>query len=217
MNIKKGLFISLLMTFTSLVISLYFAFTIKQQIPIHWNAAGEIDGYGSPYTLLLFPAISLALCLLLYFLPRLDPKGENIEKSGPLLPILMIFMSLLFLVIETITVCVVFGIMAFNMSIVIMLLISVMFVVIGFYMPKVKQNYTMGIRTPWTLASEKVWEKTHRAGGKWFIASGVMFAIGLLLPPPLNFFIPVSFVLAVTVGVTVYSYILFNNERKKGQ
>lgn len=215
MNLKKSLFVSFLMTFAGFAAALYFAFTIDGEIPIHWNISGEIDGYGSPAALLLFPTVSLCVCLLLYFLPALDPKGENIKKSAPLLPALILFISALMIIMEAVTVCIVLGIKTFDMSTVIMFLLGVMFIMIGAYLPKVKPNYMMGIRTPWTLASEEVWTKTHKESGKWFIASGVMFFIGLFLSPPLNILIPLGFILASTVGITVYSYVLFNNIKKK--
>lgn len=94
-------------------------------------------------------------------------------------------------------------------------MVGVLFLVLGNYMPKIKNNWFMGIRTPWTLSSEEVWNKTHRLAGKTFIAGGVvMIAMNFF---PLAMQMPIFFIMiAIMVLVPmIYSYLLFSNEQKQ--
>jgi uncharacterized membrane protein len=96
-------------------------------------------------------------------------------------------------------------------------LVGMLFVLIGNYMAKIKMNWFVGIKNPWTLSSEKVWDKTHRFGGKVFIISGLVIAFMNVLPS--NWRLPVFIVtiLMMTFGVFLYSYLLFNKEKKQNE
>ena len=214
-KMKKGLTLSMIISLITAIIAVCVIVNTEGEIPIHWNIAGEVDDYGSALTLLIFPVVSFFTALLLYFLPKIDPKGENIEKSGPILPILMVLIALLMLGIEIIIVMAINGSNILNMMTFISLLFAVLFTVMGYYMPRIKPNYMLGIRTPWTLYSEKSWVKTHTASKNWFIANGILFLVCMPLSEPYNILIPLLFMAIVMIGIVVYSYVVYAEEKKE--
>ena len=211
---KRSFIISMGITIVMAIIAVWFVVTTKGDIPIHWGMSGEVNGYGSPLTMIIFPITSLLIVLLLYFIPRLDPKANNIKASGPILQVMMILLSVLMLGIEIIIIMAVNGSNIFNINIFISLLLAVLFVAMGYYLPTVKHNYMIGIRTPWTLYSENVWVKTHKMSKNWLIAVGVVFVISMLLKMPYSLIIPLVFMAIVMIGIVVYSYIAFAEEKK---
>ena len=213
---KKGFIISMIISIATMIVAIWFVMNVEGNIPINWDVNGEIVGYGSPLTMLILPVVGLFTTILLYFLPKIDPKGENIKKSGPILPIMMVLIATLMLGIEVFIIMAINGTATiFNMTMFMSLLLGILFIVIGWYMPRVKHNYMLGIRTPWTLYSEEVWTKTHKVSKNWFIAIGVSFLVGMLLKMPYNLIIPMIFMAIVLIGIVVYSYILFVEEKKK--
>jgi len=210
---KKGFILSMAISIIAFVIAVWFVLTTKGDIPIHWNIAGEVDGYGSPLMMLIFPTTSILVTLLIYFLPKIDPKGENIKKSGPILPIIMVIIAFLMLGIEFFIIMAVKGSDIMNMTMFISLVLGVMFVVMGYYMPQVKHNYMLGIRTPWTLYSENIWVKTHEESKNWLIVAGLSYLACAFIKSPYNIIVPVIITMVVMVGLVVYSYLLFAEEK----
>jgi len=212
---KKSFIISMIIALVSIVLALWFFGTTNGDIPINWDANGNVSGYGPPAMIFLFPGICLFITLLMVFIPKIDPKGKNIKESGPLLPIITILVSLLMLGLQIFTILTVNETDIIGMNDFIFLFLGGLFLVIGIFIPNVKQNYMLGIRTPWTLASEEVWTKTHKTSGIWFIFAGILFLAGIVMPVPLNFIIPLVFMGIVIIGIFVYSYALFAEEKKK--
>jgi uncharacterized membrane protein len=209
---------SLLVVAVMLLLSFYAwsQLPADSQIPIHWNVRGEVDRYGGPFEgLFVMPLIMSGVVALFYCLPWLDPRGENIRRSGKAYRALWLVMLLFFLTIHSITILSVLG-TPINMSRTILPALGLLFVVLGNYMGKIRRNYMMGIRTPWTLDNEVVWDKTHRLGGKLFVVSGVLTAFaGLLLQPTWGFV-----VLGVSMTITIlytfgYSYWLWRQEKQE--
>lgn len=148
------------------------------QVPIHWNAAGEIDGYASKTVgLLLVPLLTLFLGGLFAVIPRIDPRGDNILRSWEAYRIIWIGMLVLMLGIQAITVLAAFG-REINAGFLIPAGVGVLFVFLGNAMGKIRPNFMFGVRTPWTLASELSWNKTHRLAGWLFVALGLFMIAG---------------------------------------
>lgn len=183
------------------------------QIPVHWNAVGEVDRYGGRFEgLFLLPLITLGIAVLFYALPWLDPRGANIRRSGKAYRILWLVMLLFFLIMHTVTLLAVLG-SPINMSRVLLPALGMLFMVLGNYMGKIRRNYLMGIRTPWTLDNDVVWDRTHRLGGKLFMLSGALTLLAGLFMPPFWGFV----VLSVSMGaavliVLIYSYRVWRQE-----
>jgi uncharacterized membrane protein len=145
--------------------------SVPDVLPIHWNAAGEVNGYGSKAVgLLTLPITALGLELLLLTIPRIDPGRDNYEQFhaayAAVRLALVIFMAVVYGLMQL-----AFHDYRVSMAQAINLLMGVLFVVLGSLMGKVRPNWFVGIRTPWTLSSKLSWDKTHRLGGWLFIAA----------------------------------------------
>jgi len=164
--------------------------------------------------MLVFPITSIFVTLLLFFLPKIDPKGDNIRKSGPLLPLITILIAALMLGVQIIIIMAINGADILNLNLFISFVLGILFIVMGYYMPRVKHNYMVGIRTPWTLHSEKVWTKTHQVSKPWMMSNGALFLVTMFVTAPYNLIIPMIYMGIVLIGIVFYSYLLFAKEKK---
>ena len=205
---KKAFIIALIIVALQFVAAVVLYIYLPQQIPMHWNSNGEIDRMGDKLSIFLLPTISLAITLMLHWQPRLVPKGENILKSGKLYPILMVLMPLLMAAVLAMTAAASFGIST-PIGAILNGFLGVLMLLIGNYLPKVKQNYTLGIRLSWTLANEATWVKTHRFGGWIFIGIGVLFIGAIFIPAPVNALLPLVGLFAGILAITAFAYITY--------
>jgi uncharacterized membrane protein len=206
---------TLIIIFVLFAASLAFGFLIAPQMPetivTHWNAAGEGDGYGSRQGHILFmPLMTLGLSLLILFLPKIDPLRGNIEHFrddyNRYVVVFAAFMTYIYMLTNLWNLG-----LKFNMTGMVTAAIGVLFIFTGTLLSKAKRNYFIGIRTPWTLYSDSVWNATHRLGGKLFMASGVIALLALIVPRFAIFLLLVP-VLGASLIAVVYSYILFRRE-----
>ncbi|MGL5978124.1 MAG: SdpI family protein [Erysipelotrichaceae bacterium] len=212
MNHKtKPLYIFALIT---LVLTLCLYPFLPESIPMHFNASGAIDSYGHKATVFLFPALVLGLPLLAVFLQKVDPKKEQYQLFQNQYWNLMFFLQCFFFFMEAIVILSAFDPALVNINAIMMLLLSLLLIFIGNMMPKFKSNYFVGIKTPWTLASTRVWYKTHRFAGKLWFFGGFILLLGFVLPSELqlSFFLVVLFV--ITLIPIVYSYVIYKGEQK---
>ncbi|MGJ3204893.1 SdpI family protein [Geobacillus thermoleovorans] len=147
---------------------------LPDQVAIHWNASGEADGFSNKWLGAFLPPLLMTfLIILMGVLPKLDPKKANYSRFQKSYRIVNAALACFFLLLHIVT-------LAYNLGVpvdigrLVPIGVGVLFIVLGNYMPKIKPNYFIGIRTPWTLESEAVWNKTHRLGGKVFIAMGIL-------------------------------------------
>ncbi|GAA3322619.1 SdpI family protein [Ectobacillus funiculus] len=147
---------------------------LPNQVPIHWNFEGQVDGYGSRLSaVLILPIVSAAVFILLLILPKLDPRKEKLQKkfkgSYAIIMNSVFFTFLLFT-----HALVIFSALGYPISIetVVPMGVGILFIIIGNYMQRIKSNYFVGIRTPWALQDEDVWKMTHRLGARLFIIAG---------------------------------------------
>lgn len=189
--------------------------SLPEEVPIHWNAAGEVDGYGSKSSLLLLPFL---LPVLTYFLmtliPYIDPK-KTIHKMGSKYNQIKFIIAALtagiacFILYQTQNE----GEMDTNIM---LAFIGAIFLVFGNYMKTIQPNYFMGIRTPWTLESETVWKKTHEMAGKiWLVGGALIIMIGLFMDSELAFTFMMSIIILSAMIPLVYSYIFYKKEEIK--
>jgi uncharacterized membrane protein len=177
------------------------------QLPIHWNAAGEVDGYGGKFTaLLLLPLTTAGIALLLAAVPRIDPKGDNILRSMEAYRATWVGMMLFMLLLHTGAVLTALG-YPLNFGILAPVGIGLMFVVLGNYMGKIRQNYMFGVRLPWTLASDLSWNKTHRFTGRLFVVVGALTILAALVRPGMLWvWVMMGGLLVALVATGIYSY-----------
>ena len=187
------------------------------QVPIHWGANGEIDGYASKTIgLFLLPLTTAGVAALFWVIPTIEPRRANFEKSGTAYTAIWISVVLLLAGIDLVAVAAAMG-SELDTSLIVFVGTGALFIVIGNYLPKVRPNYMMGIRTPWTLTSDLAWDRTHRIGGRLFVLEGVAFILlGVLRPPP-------GALIAVLIGgiamllvfVFAYSYRVWKSDPAK--
>lgn len=180
----------------------------------HWNAAGEVDGYMPKFWgLFLMPIITLGMFLLFLAIPRIDPLKANIEKFRGnfdwFILIIIFFMFYIYLLTLVWS-------MGYRFSIIQLMspAFAVLFYYAGILIQNAKRNWFIGIRTPWTLSSTKVWDKTHRLGAKMFKTAAVIMLAGVLMPDYAIYFILVP-ILSATFYLIIYSYREYQKLGKK--
>ncbi|MDV0441301.1 SdpI family protein [Methanorbis furvi] len=180
---------------------------LPDQLIIHWNASGQPDGY-APKDIVLFgmPLLLCGLNIFIQFALKTDPKINNasvmlVTFSKWIIPIISV-------IVMSLTLLAGLG-MDVPINVVLPIVIGMIFVVIGNYLPKSKQSYTVGIRLPWTLNSEENWNRTHRLAGYLWIIGGVVLILSAFLAPAWMFAVMMTAII-VMVGVPfAYSYSLY--------
>lgn len=193
-----------------IIFAFYFQSILPETVITHWNAAGEADGWGSKKVNTIFiPALMVGMYLLFWALPKIDPHKANYQKFGFAYKIIQLVLIGFFGIIFFITNLVNLG-YKIPIDISMSVIIGLMFVILGLYLKNVKRNWFVGIRTPWTLSSDIVWEKTHQFGSGMFVLSGILFVITGLLPA--NWFLYI-FILAMLpiFSTIIYSYYIHKN------
>ncbi len=176
---------------------------LPDRIPSHWNMAGEIDGWSSrPFAVFGLPLILLAVQWFAVLFTLADPKNQN--HSGKILQLVFWIIPVLSLILAIVTYSTAMG-KAVRVEILVSVFSGLLFVVVGNYLPKCKQNYTIGIKIPWTLSSEENWNRTHRMAGWIWVAGGLGMMIagffGLL-------WLMLAVILAMALLPCIYSYVL---------
>ena len=184
--------------------------SLPARIPIHWGVGGQIDGWAprSPLSVFLPVIITLAVYLLMWLIPYLDPQRANIIRSKQVYTIAIELLAGMMTIVFIGSLYAAFN-NALPMARIIQLATGVMFIVLGNYMGRVKRNWTIGVRYSWTLSDDTVWAKTNRLGGRLFVATGVLALLGAFLPPSVGFALiigPIFIILPVTY---VYSMRLY--------
>ncbi|MDD5750277.1 MAG: SdpI family protein [Candidatus Pacebacteria bacterium] len=189
-------------------VAVFMAPCIPDQLPTHWNAQGQIDGYSSkPVAVFLLMGVLLAMYVLMLVLPRLDPFRKNYEHFEKQYYVLRLALTIFFVALYIFTLLAAAG---YEVDIRNFMIpgFSLLFIVIGFMIPKMKRNYFVGIKTPWTLQSEEVWNKTHKMAGKCFIAAGILCFFTLWVGN-WAFGIFMAIILLAALAPVVYSYLLY--------
>ncbi len=180
---------------------------LPELVPTHWDARGEVDGYTSkPWGPFLLPLTLAGVYALFFAIPRISPRGFRVERfQGVFATLQLTILSFLFLVTLLVLLA---GIgVPVPLGHAVRAGAGVLFIIIGNFMGKLTKNFFVGIRTPWTLASDEVWLRTHRLGGKLFVASGLVLVVTGLLSGSIA---PLLIAVAVASGVpVVYSYLLY--------
>ena len=213
MSVRKSEILIVGLALLSFAIGVYYYPQMPEQMASHWNAKGQVDDYLSKFWgLFLIPITLVGLALLFMAVPRIDPLRENIEKFRKyydgFVILFMIFM--VFVYLQTILWNV--GI-KLSPNVFLPIAAGIMFIGAGILCENTKRNWFIGIRTPWTLSSERVWDKTHRMGGKLFKIAGAISIVGILFQSYAVYFVLVPAIL-VAVYTVVYSYFEYKKEMK---
>lgn len=205
----RKLWPGLLVLAAAVAFSLWAAPQLPERVATHWGVSGEPDGWSSKTTLLaMMPLIAVGVTLLMLVLPKIDPRKASWAQHGGTYWTLVNLMLAFFALLHVMTVGYNIG-WAIDISTMVVAAVGLLFAAIGNLMTRMRPNWFMGIRTPWTLSDDTIWRKTHRVGGYLFTAAGlVMVAAALLKVPGLVFVVLVVVGVSVLVPIT-YSYVLW--------
>jgi uncharacterized membrane protein len=188
---------------------------LPDQMASHWNASGEVDGYMSKFWgVFLLPLITLGMFVLFMIVPNIDPLKANIAQFRETFNLFIVLIIAFMLYIYGLTLAWSLGYQDFNMSTAMLPFMGVLFIAIGFMLRKAKRNFFIGIRTPWTLSSDFVWDKTHQLGSILFMASGAFTIIGGLFGGMTAFWLMFVPLIGSSLFLVIYSYILYRDETK---
>jgi len=216
MHLSKGRAIIagiLILTFAAAIVAYPY---LPDRLASHWDASGEVNGYlPKIWALFIVPVISAALTPLFLLIPRIDPLRENIAKFMDAYEQFVIVILAFLLYVSLLTIFWNMGI-RFSITQLLSPAFGALFYACGILISKAKRNWFIGIRTPWTLSSDRVWDKTHAIGGKLFRIAGILALIGIVLPG-IAFILLLGPILLITVYLVVYSYLEFRKEEKDGK
>lgn len=206
--ITKKELLPVILIFSALAVGFFLYPELPDKIPAHWNAEGEIDAWSNKnFGVFFFPIMTLGVYLLMTFIPLIDPLRKNYSKFvTPYFWFRTVFV-LFFVLMYLYTLMAAFG-TRLDINYFIVPAISGLFVFIGIFLPKIKKNYFVGIRTPWTIHSEEVWDKTHKFSGKLFVIAGVVGFLSVFFPK-YSFIVFISAIVSAALISVVYSYYIF--------
>ena len=192
--------------------------SLPEQIPTHWNIRGEIDGYGGKWTLFIFPVMMVAMLALFYFLPALSPKQFDVNSFRLTYLYIMVLCIGLFAYMDGVMLYVVrqaaLKAATIDLGRAFIAGMFLFFALMGNVMGKVRKNFYIGVRVPWTLASDRVWNDTHRVAAWVFVAAGVIGFAMIILGVPILYPI-VAIFLSAFVPV-IYSFVHYKSLERRG-
>jgi uncharacterized membrane protein len=214
---RKVDWLSLVAIVVALAASLALWPRLPNPMPIHWNAAGQPDGYGSRLVgAFLMPVVMAGIYLMFEVLPRIDPRRKNYLRFAETYRFLRTLLILFMLLVHGLSLySVVYGGSVLSPNL-IFAAVGLLFVLLGNYMPRFRPTWFVGIRTPWTLSSDRIWRKTHRLGGRLFFLVGVVLIAAIWLPTAWTLYVLLAAVLIAAVIPIVYSYWLFQRGEAGG-
>ncbi len=211
---KKSYLVIIVLILISFGLGTYFFPQMPDKMAFHWNIKGEADGYMSKFWgLFLMPIISLGLFLLFLLIPKVDPLKANIEKFRKYFDGFIVLIMVFLFYIYLLSIAWNLG-KRFDMCQMMAPALGMLFYYCGILTENAKRNWFIGIRTPWTLSSESVWDKTHKIGGKLFKIVGLIAFLGIIFPNYVFYFILVPVFLAAFYTIT-YSYFEYQKETKR--
>lgn len=213
MSNKASIVVSAILIAVMLIAGLVLYSRLPDPMPSHWNAAGEVDGYMSRFWgVFLLPLITIVLVPLFLVIPQIDPLKANIAKFRGVFNWFIVAFVVYMLFVYGLTIAASLG-YQFNMTYALLPIVGFLFIGIGYMIGRAKRNFFIGIRTPWTLSSETVWDETHKLGAKMFMIAGVVTIISAFLGEA-GIWLLMAALLAAAFVPIIYSYILWQRENK---
>ena len=188
---------------------------LPDKVPTHWNAKNVIDGWSSKsFAVFAIPGFLLACHWLCILASATDPKKRN--HSGKILGLVFWTCPVIAILMMVLVYGTAFG-MKFELDRIMPVFMGFMFVVIGNYLPKCKQNYTIGIKIPWTLNDEENWNYTHRLGGRCWVTGGLAVMLGSLLPTGFGFALIIIVMVLLVIIPMLGSYMFYRKKTGSGE
>ena len=208
---KKLFYVSLCIAILVMLINLIAFPYLPNKIPVHWGLNGEVDRYGSKLEQLLMSALPIVLLFVFYYVPSIDPKKESFRKHSKAYSTINLMIIVFLSGINLIALINALGV-PIQFSIVVPVFLGILFIGIGNYTSQIRPNYFVGFRTPWALASEHVWRKTHRFGGYVFIIIGLVPFLSIIIGGKAM----ILFLVVLFIGIAsiyLYSYWVFKTNK----
>jgi uncharacterized membrane protein len=188
---------------------------LPDQMASHWNANDQVDGTMSKlWGVLLMPLVASGLLALFLIVPSIDPRKANIAQFRETFNLFIVLIITFLLYVHALTLAWSLGYQSFKISAAILPVLGLLFIFIGYMLRRAKRNFFIGIRTPWTLASDAVWDKTHQLGSVLFMLSGACALLGSWFGGMAAFawmFVPL---IGSTLFLVIYSYVLYRAETR---
>jgi uncharacterized membrane protein len=214
MKSKIVLGIALSIILISFIIGIALYGQMPEQMASHWNAKGEVNGYMPKFWgIFLMPFVSLILLFIFLLIPRIDPLKNNIKMFRSYFDGFILLLVIYFFYIYILTLLPNLG-YNFNMTLTIFPAIAVLFYYLGVLLEHTKRNWFIGIRTPWTLSNELVWNKTHKLASKLFKLFAVIMLVGVFFP---DYFIWIilGVIVPLSLYLILYSYLEYKKLKRK--
>ena len=211
MSNKTSAILSFVLIAIALLVGIVLYARLPDPMPSHWNAAGQVDGTMSRFWgVFMMPLITVILTVLFLVIPQIDPLKANIAKFRGAFNWFVVAFVAYMLYVYALTLASSLGIQ-FNMTVMLVPVVGLLFIGAGYMMGLAKRNFFIGIRTPWTLSSETVWDETHKLGSKLFMLGGVVTIVCAFLGEA-GIYIMLVALLGVAFVPIIYSYILWRRE-----
>jgi uncharacterized membrane protein len=181
----------------------------------HWNVNDQVDGYmPKVWGVFMLPLMTLGMFLLFLVIPAIDPLKANIARFREEFNLFIVLLVGFMVYIYGLTLAWNLGYDGFRMSGAMLPAIGLLFIFIGYMLRKAKRNFFIGIRTPWTLSSDRVWDETHRIGAVLFIISGILAFVGGFFGGTTAFWLMFVPIIGSTIFLLVYSFVLYQRETR---
>jgi len=215
MSTRTATIVVLLMLAAATLAGLLLWNQLPEQMASHWNVNDQVDGYMSKFWgVFMLPLITLGMLALFLVIPSIDPLKANIAQFREVFNLFILFIVAFMVYIHGLTLAWNLGYTSFKMSGAMLPAIGLLFIFAGFMMRQAKRNFFIGIRTPWTLSSDAVWNETHRIGAVLFMISGVLAFLGGFFGGTTAFWFMFVPIIGSTIFLLIYSYMLYRRETK---
>ncbi len=194
----------------------YFWSVLPDRIPSHFNIRGTVDGYSSKTFLFLFDFGLLAfIYLLITFIPLLDPFKRKVEQRYNIFLVIRDILLAFILYVDLVTM--ISAAKAEFQSGMFGAGLGLLLIVLGNYLPRIPRNFFVGVRSPWTLASDVVWRKTHVLAGWLFVGCGVLIIILTFMKVNLALSLFITICPAALAAGIIYPFLLFKRLQREGK
>lgn len=206
---KGTIIFTSVLTLLPIIIGMILWDRLPTEIATHFGTNNQPDGYSSKsFAVFGLPLLMLGIHLLCIIVTNADPKKQNISDKA--IAVVLWIIPVISLVLMSITYAYALG-TKIRIGFIVIMMLGVIFILLGNYMPKTKQNFTFGMKIPWTLNDEENWVKTHRLAGRLMVFGGAIICVTAIFESPWIFFPTVIIMLAAPLA---YSYKLYRDKNK---
>jgi len=215
MSTRTTLIVSLVLIVAATLVGILLWNQLPEQMASHWDVNDQVNGYMPKFWgLFLMPLVTLGMLALFLVIPEIDPLKANIAQFREAFNLFIALIIGFMIYVHGLTLAWSLGYHNFKMSMAMLPFMGLLFIAIGFMLRKAKRNFFIGIRTPWTLSSDRVWDETHRLGATLFMVSGALAVVGGFFGGMVAFWMLFVPLIGSTLFLLVYSYVLYRRETK---